>query len=141
MSTLYVQKLTETAMPPSKANVFDAGYDVYADYDGVLHANQSILVSTGISIALPRGHYGRIASRSSLAVKGIEVGAGVIDEGYRGELKVLLRNFSDYAYHWKRGERIAQIIVTQYTSPAVVVVENLPSSDSRGVGGFGSSGV
>nr|CAD2175557.1 unnamed protein product [Meloidogyne enterolobii] len=99
------------------------------------------LVPTGIQIALPEGCYGRIAPRSGLASKNfIDVGAGVIDPDYRGELKVLLFNFSDADFKISVGDRIAQLVCTPFVKPALVEVTNLDETD-RGDNGFGSTGI
>ena len=99
---------------------------------------------TGLKIALPPGTYGRIASRSGLAVKhNIEVGAGVIDQDYQGEIKVLLRNLSDTPYTISQGDKIAQLIVSPYVNKQVAECEKIQDiygESGRGAGGFGSTG-
>lgn len=100
----------------------------------------SYLVSTGISVAIPHDCYGRVASRSGLAMKGIEVGAGVIDSDYRGEVKVLLRNLGGFPFEVKHGDRIAQLIIENIITPDVTEVKDLDQT-VRGSGGFGSTGV
>jgi dUTP pyrophosphatase len=88
----------------------------------------------------PSDTYGRIAPRSGLAYKkGIDVGAGVIDEDYRGKVGVILFNHSDTEFTAEAGARIAQLIITNISTPDVAVVDSLPESD-RGAGGFGSTG-
>ena len=92
-------------------------------------------------MAIPHGNYGRIAPRSGLAVKKmIDVGAGVIDSDYRGEVKVLLFNFGAEDFKVCKGDRIAQLIIEKYTITSIQEVENL-SSTERGEAGFGSTGV
>ena len=103
-------------------------------------AKGKCLISTGLSIALPPHTYGRIAPRSGLASKNfIDVGAGVIDSDYRGELKVLLFNFNESNFEIQRGHRIAQIICEKIILPKVVETTVLDSTD-RGSAGFGSTG-
>lgn len=93
---LQVKKLVETAKPPTRGSAFAAGYDMYAAKETVIPAKGKALVDTGIAVAVPEGTYGRVAPRSGLASKHfIDVGAGVIDADYRGEVKVLLFNFSE----------------------------------------------
>ena len=93
------------------------------------------------SVKVPEGTYGRIAPRSGLAVKhGIQVGAGVIDSDYTGELKVVLFNHNNKKYNIKPGFRIAQLILEQCVTPEVVEVDDLDTTD-RGNNGFGSTGV
>lgn len=99
------------------------------------------MVSSGISIAVPEGHYGRMAPRSGLAVKKfIDIGAGVIDCDYRGEIMILMFNFSNEDFEVKKGERVAQLIIEKISLPDVVQVENLDDTE-RGEGGFGSTGM
>ena len=96
---------------------------------------------TGLAMEIPEGYVGLIWPRSGLAVKnGIDVFAGVIDSGYRGEIKVCLYNSSDWNVDFKAGERIAQIIIQKLEYVEMLEVEHLQDS-SRGEGGFGSSGA
>ncbi|KAH8914328.1 dUTP diphosphatase, partial [Atractiella rhizophila] len=98
------------------------------------------LVKTGMAIAVPSGCYGRVAPRSGLAVKhGITTGAGVVDEDYRGEVRVLLFNLSAQSFSIKRGDRIAQLVLERIYTPEVVEVQEL-SETVRGEDGFGSTG-
>ena len=91
-------------------------------------------------MAIPIGNYGRVAPRSGLAVKNfIDVGAGVIDADYRGEVKVLLFNFSDSDFKVSPGDRIAQLIIEKYTRTEIEEVDDLDTT-VRGEGGFGSTG-
>jgi dUTP pyrophosphatase len=140
-----IEKLHNDAFILTKATDGSAGYDIKAFEDGVVPAMGSALIGTNIRLGIPVNHYGRVASRSGLACKhNIEVGAGVIDRDYHGELKVLLRNFSNVDYSFKRGDRIAQIIIEQYRNLKIRVVENLPGlvgRTERNDNGFGSSGV
>ena len=98
------------------------------------------LVSTSISLAIPEGHVGLVWPRSGLSIKkGIDVFAGVIDSGYRGEVKVCLFNSGATAFDIDEGDRIAQILIQKISDCKMVGVESLDGSD-RGDGGFGSSG-
>lgn len=100
------------------------------------------MVPTGVAVAIPEGHAGLVAPRSGLAARhGISVvnGPGVIDSGYRGELKVILINHGTTALHLNRGDRVAQLLVVPIALPEMVEVDELPDS-TRGAGGFGSSG-
>jgi deoxyuridine 5'-triphosphate nucleotidohydrolase len=98
------------------------------------------LVKTGIAISLPSGYYGRVAPRSGLAVKnGIDVGAGVIDSDYRGEVGVLLFNFGSEVFRAEAGTRVAQLIVEPMVLVQPVEVSDLDDTQ-RGAGGFGSTG-
>ena len=150
------QKLSDFAICPSKNTKADAGYDLYSTEPALIRPMERRLISTGISIEIPEGYYGRIAPRSGLAVrKGLDVMAGVIDSGYRGEIKVLLVNLNSdstkgTAYEnffgsfgkveIKQGDRIAQIVIEKCYSAKWTEVEELSDSE-RDEGGFGSSGI
>lgn len=97
---LQVKLLSEDAKVPTRGSELAAGYDLYASCNCVIKARDRLLVKTDISVAIPEGCYGRVASRSGLAVKhALDVGAGVVDCDYRGPLMVLLFNHSDDAFH------------------------------------------
>ncbi|PYH50014.1 dUTP diphosphatase, partial [Aspergillus saccharolyticus JOP 1030-1] len=141
LPTLLVQKLTPSGRAPTRGSAFAAGYDLYSAKDTVIPSKGKALVDTGIAIAVPEGTYGRIAPRSGLASKHfIDTGAGVIDADYRGEVKVLLFNFSDVDFEIKEGDRVAQLVLERIYTPEVTVVEKLEES-VRGAGGFGSTGT
>ncbi len=130
------------AILPTRANPDDAGYDLSSVEDIVIPPRDRALVSTGLKLLLPANTYGRVAPRSGLAVKnGIHVGAGVIDGGYRGLVKVLLFNLSDVPFHVKVGERIAQLVVEVIKTPPVrQITEEDLSQTERCAAGFGSTG-
>ena len=139
--SLQVKRLTSTARLPQKGSIMAAGYDLYASESQTIPAKEKALISLGISMAIPLGCYGRIAPRSGLAVKKfIDVGAGVIDSDYRGEVKVLLFNFGNEEFTVNVGDRIAQLVIEQIALTNLVEVETLDDT-LRGVGGFGSTGV
>jgi len=138
--SLLVQKLAPTATIPTRGSAFAAGYDLYASAQMTVRAKNKALVSTSLAIAVPPGTYGRVAPRSGLASKHfLDIGAGVIDADYRGEVKVLMFNFSEVDYEVKEGERIAQLVLERIVTPEVIEVETLEAS-VRGAGGFGSTG-
>ena len=150
-------KIVPNAKEPFRANPSDAGYDLFSTQYETLEPFQRKLISTGINIEIPEGFYGRVAPRSGLACKkGVDVMAGVIDSGYRGEIKVLLINFSFEGYNLKPnaleamfgsinkinikpGDRIAQLIIEKCHSAEWKSVNSLEKS-KRGEKGFGSSG-
>ncbi|SPO23728.1 probable dUTP pyrophosphatase [Ustilago trichophora] len=125
---------------PTRGSALAAGYDLYSAEKVVLPRGGRKVVQTGICLAIPTGHYGRVAPRSGLASKhGIDTGAGVIDEDYRGLLGVLLFNFGDADFTINAGDRIAQLIIEKISTPDVQEVESLDET-LRGAGGFGSTG-
>ena len=141
---ILVKALHVDAVVPTYANEGDAGCDLVAVETHTLRAGGGrALVATGLSIAIPEGHGGFVLPRSGLAAKhGVTCAnaPGLIDAGYRGELKVALVNLDpehDYVVH--RGDRIAQLVVIVVPSSHFTVVDELPAAQ-RGEGGFGSSG-
>ncbi|ODQ55302.1 dUTP diphosphatase [Saitoella complicata NRRL Y-17804] len=140
-TSLLIQKLGPGARAPTRGSALAAGYDLYASGPVTIAAKGKGLVPTSLAIAVPPGTYGRIAPRSGLAAKNfIDVGAGVIDADYRGEVKVLLFNFGDVDFEIKEGDRVAQLVLERIWTPEVVEVESLEET-MRGAGGFGSTGV
>lgn len=138
---LFVKKLSEFATIPTKGSKVAAGYDLYAAYDYVVKAMDKEMVRTDLQIALPSGCYGRIAPRSGLAWKhSIDVGAGVVDEDYRGPVNVILFNFGRVDFEIKRGDRIAQLICEKIQQTDIEEVQDLNETE-RGANGFGSTGV
>lgn len=139
---LFIKKLATDALLPIRKSEKAAGYDVYSNEAVTLpplSASKSVLVSTGIAMTVPDGTYGQLAPRSGLSVKGIHVGAGVIDADYTGEVKVLLFNLSEKEITLEKHERIAQLIIKKIETPEVEEVEELGVTE-RGEQGFGSTG-
>ncbi|HEY5155783.1 MAG TPA: dUTP diphosphatase [Acidimicrobiales bacterium] len=130
---------------PDYAKPGDAGIDLLAREDVLLaRGGGRALVPTGVAIALPEGYAGFVQPRSGLALKhGITClnTPGLVDSGYRGELKVLLVNTDPHEDHrLSRGERIAQLVVQRVEHVAFEVVDELPADSERGAGGFGHTG-
>ncbi len=135
-----VKKLEDDAITPTRTNASDAGWDLYSTVSSSIESKNRDMISTGISIEIPDGYVGLVWPRSGLSVKsGIDVLAGVIDSGYRGEIKVCLYNTSDQQVDIIKGDRIAQIIFQQLPDFEMIEADVLNGS-SRGEGGFGSSG-
>mmetsp|Transcript_32204 Transcript_32204/g.44684 ORF Transcript_32204/g.44684 Transcript_32204/m.44684 type:complete len:168 (+) Transcript_32204:142-645(+) len=139
--TLRVKKLSENATIPTRGSAHAAGYDLSSAYDCVVPKRGKYLVKTDISIAIPEGTYARVAPRSGLAWKhSIDVGAGVVDFDYRGNVGVILFNLSEEDFQVKTGDRVAQLILERIMTPSVVEVDDLDDT-TRGAGGFGSTGT
>lgn len=127
---------------PTHAHEGDAGVDLRTSIDFKLQSGERRLVQTGIAVAIPQGYVGLVCPRSGMAVKygiGVVNGPGVVDSGYRGELKVALINHGADSVSFKRGDRIAQLLVVPVAVPELTEVVEIPTSD-RGEGGFGSTG-
>lgn len=136
---LPARRLVPDALLPTRAHHDDAGLDLYSVEDVALAPGQGSLVKTGIAVAVPQGHAGLIADRSSLARRGLKTAGGVIDAGYRGELGILLWNISGEPQKLKKGERLAQLLIVPVATPAVVETAELDET-KRGANGFGSTG-
>lgn len=146
MIGLPVRMLDDGLEPPVRAHEGDAGLDLRSAESVELHPGSRALVSTGMAVAVPKGHAGLVLPRSGLASKhGVTVvnAPGLIDSGYRGELKVALVNLdASEAFTVERGMRIAQLLVIEVPEVHVEPCTELPESpDGRGEGGFGSSGA
>lgn len=117
-----------------------AGHDLYSPSASVVPANGSVLIETQVAIQLPIQHYGKIEGMSSLGFNhGIVPFGGIIDEDYRGPIKVKLFNFSHEDYHINPGERIAQMIIQRYSAPNIYRTSSLNTTE-RKFGGFGPTG-
>ncbi|HEX3225877.1 MAG TPA: dUTP diphosphatase [Gaiellaceae bacterium] len=144
MIELPIQRLREDAVVPLRAYSGDAGLDLAACERVELAPGQRATVGTGLAVAIPEGYAGYVQPRSGLAAKhGITIvnTPGLVDSGYRGELKIILLN-TDAAESFvvEPGMRIAQLVVLEIPSVDPVEVDELPASE-RGVRGFGSSAV
>lgn len=138
-NTIKVERVNVDAKLPSRAHATDAGLDLYAnDYYSIAPYGQA-LISTGIKMAIPDGFVGLIWDKSGLANKGYKTMGGVIDSGYRGEIKVVFKNLSEDIYNIEPGEKIAQILIQKVELPEI---EESPINNEteRREGGFGSSG-
>lgn len=146
LEAVTVKRLTETATVPTRAHEHDAGWDLYADKSVHLSPGLRAIVSTGVSIAVPQGFVGMVCPRSGYAAKyGVTVlnAPGIIDAGYRGEIKVILQHCMDVNYgqslRIERGDRIAQLVIAPISTKNLIEVDELDNTE-RGDGGFGSSG-
>ncbi|HWF75096.1 MAG TPA: dUTP diphosphatase [Solirubrobacteraceae bacterium] len=141
--SLRVRRLDPAAQVPTRAHEGDAGLDLYALEGATLGPGQRVSVGTGIALELADGTAGLVLPRSGLALRhGIALvnAPGLIDPGYRGEVRVLLLNTDGTEpFEIIAGDRIAQLVLVAVQAPSVVVVDELKLSE-RGPGGFGSSG-
>jgi len=137
-----VKRLSEVAVLPQKAHVGDLGYDLFASEEITVWAGQTKLIPTGIAIQFPEGYGGLLRDRSSVATKrNLFVVAGVIDNGYIGEILIALHNSTDGFERISVGEKIAQLILIPTVNFSVEEVTDIISADARGIGGFGSTGT
>ena len=143
MMAVLIKRLDPSVPLPTYAKAGDAGADLTTRIDLTINPGERMLVPTGISIALPNGYVALVHPRSGLAIKhGISMvnTPGTIDAGYRGELQVILINHDlAQSVSFKKGDRIAQLVIQKVEHADFVEVENLPGSE-RSVDGFGSTG-
>ena len=143
MIKLPVKRLDPSIELPAYAREGDAGLDLRAAHDATLEPGRRGLVGTGLAVAIPPGYAGLVLPRSGLALsQGVTVlnAPGLVDAGYRGELKVLLVNHGEKPVTVRRGDRVAQLVVQSVERAEPIEVGELPASE-RGAGGFGSTGV
>lgn len=143
--TVKLKKIEPNAILPTYGTASSAGADLYAlpDRDVTVAPGETVLIRTGVALAVPEGYAGLIYARSGLATKrGLAPAnkVGVIDSDYRGEILVALHNHSDVPQTVAAGERVAQLIVTPYLKANFTLCEELDET-GRGAGGFGSTGT
>lgn len=139
-------RISEEAIPPKRAHDGDAGYDLASIEEATLAPGERALVRTGITVAIPEGYAGLVLPRSGLAVRhGVSLvnAPGLIDSGYRGEVKVPLINHDRAeSFTVEPGMRVAQLLLVRAAEAVFVQAENLEEgADGRGEEGFGSSGT
>jgi dUTP pyrophosphatase len=137
---LKIKKLNSEAVVPNYAHSDDAGFDLFSVENIEIQPMSRVQVPTGIAMEIPVGHVGLIWDKSGLSHKnGLKTLGGVIDSGYRGEVKVGLINLSTETYLLEKGHKVAQMIIQKKETCEIVEVDEL-SDTSRGEGGFGSTG-
>jgi dUTP pyrophosphatase len=143
MTELRVKRLDADLPLPSYARRGDAGLDLLASADATVEPGGRASVPTGIALEIPEGFAGFVHARSGRALReglALANAPGLIDSGYRGEVKVIVVNLDPYEpIHIKRGEKIAQLVIQPVTTTLLVETDELAASE-RGEGGFGSTG-
>ena len=143
MIEVQIKLLDEDLPMPRYQHEGDAGLDLPSRVDYVLEPGERALIPTGIAVAIPRGYAGFVLPRSGLASRhGIALvnSPGLVDSGYRGEMAIIMINTDKReAFHIKRGDRIAQLVIQEVVEATTVRVSELDAT-SRGAGGFGSTG-
>ncbi len=136
-----ISKTAPEAKTPAYAKNGDAGMDLYACEELILRPGERRIIATGIKMEIPGGYAGLVWDKSGLAVNnGLKVIAGVVDSGYRGEIKVGLINLGKENFEVKHGSKIAQIIIQKVEAAELIETERLSDSE-RGSNGFGSTGL
>ena len=130
-------KMLVNAVTPTRATEGSIGLDFYSPSDYIIPPHSQLLIPTQIKLQIPLGHYGRLASKSGLAIlHQLHVGAGVIDPDYTGEIMVLLINTASRVHSIKKGDQIAQLIMEKVSVPILREVQQLPPT-TRGTHGCG----
>lgn len=138
---LQVKKLHPDAVLPRFAHDDDAGMDVCTTEEISIRPGERVQVKTGLALAVPNGHVALVWDKSGVSQKaGLKTLGGVVDAGYRGEILIGLVNLSDHTHSFKKGDKIAQILIQKIERPQVVLVDELDET-TRGTGGFGSTGT
>ena len=131
--------LDEGAVKPSRAHREDAGLDLYSREDTTVPARGSVTIDTGVHVQIPRGMCGILISKSGLNTNHNITSTGLVDAGYTGSIRVKLYNHGDIDYFVKAGDKVSQLLITQFEE-TVVVVSDKVNGFSRSDNGFGSSG-
>jgi len=137
---LKIKRLDERAKLPTKVHVGDAGLDLFSIESVEVKPGEVAEIRTGIAVEIPQGYFGLIKDRSGLAARGLHVLAGVIDEGYRGEIKVIVVNLGNKPLRIPEGSRFAQLIILPYARNLKVTEAKELAKSERGEKGFGSTG-
>jgi len=135
-----VKRIHPEAKLPVYGHPGDAGLDLFSVIDRDLRPGEVFAVPTGIQVSVPAGHVGLVWDKSGISLMGVHRLAGVIDAGYRGEVRVVLANLGDGPFAVKKGQKIAQMLVQSVAAVTVVEADSLDDT-SRGEGGFGSTGL
>jgi len=136
---LKVKKIHRDAKLPVYQHKGDAGMDVFSCVDCVLDVGETKPVPSGIKLAVPEGFVGLIWDKSGISLKGVHRLAGVVDSGYRGEVRVVMANLGKEPFIIEKGMKIAQLLSQSVETVDVIETEELEDT-SRGEGGFGSTG-
>jgi dUTP pyrophosphatase len=140
LTLIKIKKLHAHAQLPQKAHAGDLGYDLFAAEEMTIFSDETMVISTGIAIQFPEGYGGFIKDRSSVSTKyGVFTVAGVIDNGYIGEIKVAMHNAGEDPWYCSPGDKIAQLVLIPTVNFGVEEVDELIAQDQRGSGGFGST--
>jgi len=140
-------RLTEGIKAPTRATHDSVGADVYAPFDFTIGIHELIKFPLGFIFRIPEGYYGRLAPKSSLGAKGINVLGGVIDPDYEGEVSLILVNHSNKALSFSKNQKVAQLIVEKCSTPLIELIgidgqpETIDHEMQTRNGGFGSTGA
>ena len=142
LETIKIKKLNDNATIPTRSHSTDAGLDLYASED--VSVARGTMIPTGIAVDIPPGFEAQVRPRSGLSVRSsLRVTLGTIDSGFVGEINVIADSINvigSTMYHVKKGDKIAQLVLSPIETPVVEVVDEFDSESERGENGFGSTG-
>lgn len=136
---LKIKRIHKDAKLPHYGHKGDAGLDIFSTINCVLRKREVKAIPTGIKVAIPEGYVGLIWDKSGVSLEGVHRLAGVVDSGYRGEVKIVMANLSDEPFSIAKGMKIAQLLIQPVVEVEVIEVEDLEATP-RGENGFGSTG-
>ena len=137
---LKIKRLNDDAVMPSFAHSYDAGMDLFSCEEHFVKAGEIAIIKTGLAMEIPDGYVGLVWDKGSIGGKGLKTFGGVVDAGYRGEIMIMIKNLSDTDYTFSKGHKVAQLLIQKVEHPEIEEVNEL-SETTRGIGGFGSTGI
>ena len=140
MKSIQIKQLSESATLPTRAHTTDSGLDLYASEDALVTYTHASVIPTGIAVNIPAGYEGQIRPRSGKSSKtNLRVILGTVDATYNGELGVIADTLNKSEYLVKKGEKIAQLVVSPIVTPTLEIVDQFNTQSARGSNGFGST--
>ena len=140
MKSIQIKQLSESATLPTRAFSTDSGLDLYASEDALVTYTHASVIPTGIAVNIPAGYEGQIRPRSGKSSKtNLRVILGTVDSGYNGEIGVIADTLNKSNYLVKKGEKIAQLVISPIVTPTLEIVDQFNTQSARGSNGFGST--
>ena len=140
MKSIQIKQLSESATLPTRAHTTDSGLDLYASEDALVTYTHASVIPTGIAVNIPPGYEGQIRPRSGKSSKtNLRVILGTVDATYNGELGVIADTLNKSEYLVKKGEKIAQLVISPIVTPSLEIVDQFNTQSARGSNGFGST--
>lgn len=140
MKSLQIKQLSESATLPTRAHTTDSGLDLYASEDALVTYTHASVIPTGIAVNIPAGYEGQIRPRSGKSSKtNLRVILGTVDCGYNGEIGVIADTLNKSEYLVRKGEKIAQLVISPIVTPTLEIVDQFDTQSDRGESGFGST--
>ena len=140
MKSIQIKQLSESATLPTRAHTTDSGLDLYASEDTLVTYTHASVIPTGVAVNIPPGYEGQIRPRSGKSSKtNLRVILGTVDATYNGELGVIADTLNKSEYLVKKGEKIAQLVISPIVTPSLEIVDQFNTQSDRGSNGFGST--